>query len=200
MYATDKDRAKEREGSCNKEYNTHQKLTPGLFLGFCPHMVCVSIKVLNTCEGPSTFVDIIFTRLDEGDDLLVGFPLQCVARCPGATLSDIVCALQRPQCCCMIMHARPSNMPSTERQGGGVRRGSASTVFTSRTTTALDTIGIQGLGGNEHAGAHKASCNRCTSGFNLERYNGDIKVAPGVMLSDLNTQVCEQTNSVLQRI
>jgi hypothetical protein len=31
QFAADKERSKEREAGCNKEFNTHQDLTPGLF-------------------------------------------------------------------------------------------------------------------------------------------------------------------------
>jgi hypothetical protein len=46
---------------------------------------------------------------------------------------------------------------------------------------------------------HLPSC-RCTSGFNIDGYDQDLELVTGVKLRDLNTQICEQTNSVLQRI
>ena len=50
MQLTRTERRISRAG-CNKEYNSHQKLTPGLLFGFCPHMVCVFIEVMDTCVG-----------------------------------------------------------------------------------------------------------------------------------------------------
>ena len=36
--------------------------------------------------------------------------------------------------------------------------------------------------------------------FNLDSYDQDLELVEGVKLRDLNTQICEQTNSILQRI
>ena len=41
---------------------------------------------------------------------------------------------------------------------------------------------------------------RCSSGYNISKYPQDSVVVPAVSLDRLNTQVAEQTNSVLERI
>lgn len=41
---------------------------------------------------------------------------------------------------------------------------------------------------------------RCSSGFNLQQYPGDMEVAPGVLLEGLNTQAAEQFNAILERV
>lgn len=48
------------------------------------------------------------------------------------------------------------------------------------------------LKGNAHC--------RCSSGYNIDKYPQDNLVVPMVSLRELNTQIAEQTNSVLERI
>jgi hypothetical protein len=64
-------------GECNKQHGSHMQLTPGIFLIFCGHGICVGFKLMPTCEGPSTFVDMIFTRWPEGARHVVHHPQQC---------------------------------------------------------------------------------------------------------------------------
>jgi len=52
--------------SCTKLFNTHQGLTPGLFLFFCCHGVCIGYNLMARHEGPSIVHDVLSTRLDSG--------------------------------------------------------------------------------------------------------------------------------------
>ncbi|KAK9915762.1 hypothetical protein WJX75_003857 [Coccomyxa subellipsoidea] len=40
----------------------------------------------------------------------------------------------------------------------------------------------------------------CSSGYNLEKYPQDMAVVGGLTLRKLNSQACEQSNSILERI
>jgi hypothetical protein len=53
---------KEFSAFCNKhEYKVYSK-TPGIFLIFCPHGVCVGFEALNRFEGPMMVFDVLYRR------------------------------------------------------------------------------------------------------------------------------------------
>lgn len=142
------DKAKpDKGGECNKQHGTHVQLSPGIFLIFCGHGICIGFKLMPTCEGPSTLVDMIFTRWPEA---------------PGTLIYD--------DCCHAFVTAHKRNPK-----------------YWSNTRFLIDRV---------HVKNHVA----CTSGFNLDRYDQDLELVKGLKLRDLNTQICEQTNNVLQRI
>lgn len=67
-----KGRDKERDkDACRKYENAHGRLTPGLMLLFCPHGICVGLKIMDKCEGPSMLTDMLFTRLNSGPRMVV---------------------------------------------------------------------------------------------------------------------------------
>jgi hypothetical protein len=57
----------EKQRDCNKYAFSHKGLTPGIFLVYCAHGVCLGFKLLPRCEGPSAVHDLLFTRLSDGE-------------------------------------------------------------------------------------------------------------------------------------
>jgi hypothetical protein len=65
-WALSKSNIDKESTSCSKYHSTHSGLTPGVFTFFCPHDICVGVKLMHKHEGPSTVHDTLFTRLDNG--------------------------------------------------------------------------------------------------------------------------------------
>lgn len=51
---------------CTKYAERHKGLTPGVFLVFCPHGICLGYKLMAKFEGPSTAFDLLYSRLKKG--------------------------------------------------------------------------------------------------------------------------------------
>jgi hypothetical protein len=58
-------------GECNKGTNKHPGLSPGMFLMFCHHGVCLAFMVMVRHEGASTPHELFFTRFENCPAVIV---------------------------------------------------------------------------------------------------------------------------------
>jgi hypothetical protein len=55
------------EARCTKHSTVQHALTPGIFAIFCPHGICLVLKIMSHYEGPKTAFDIFFHGLKIGE-------------------------------------------------------------------------------------------------------------------------------------
>jgi hypothetical protein len=74
---------KDTDTQCTKAQLRHNGLTPGLFLIFCAHGICLGFMLMPQCEGPSMLFKLLFTRFRHGMQHFIPFQsngkLSCIA-------------------------------------------------------------------------------------------------------------------------
>lgn len=71
------DSSKDNATQCSKAQLRHNGLTPGLFLIFCAHGICLRFILMPRCEGPSMFFKLVFTRFNAGEQRHASATEQC---------------------------------------------------------------------------------------------------------------------------
>ena len=85
---TTRDEAADVKEKCTKYKLKHNTLTPGIFLIFCPHGICLCVKIMTSYEGPKTAFDIIMARFKVAPRYIIydnccNLHRYCIRREPG---------------------------------------------------------------------------------------------------------------------